>query len=83
MTGDATARWAEWGIKALPPERAADLILDLATGKADILSGAFVTVYDDVENMVRKMKWIDQDNMYPFLVFSASNGDFFLPRGRA
>ena len=82
MTGDAAARWAEWGIIALPPERAADLVRELATGNADILSGAFISVYDDVDNMVRKMKWIDQDNMYPFLVFSASNGDFFLPRGR-
>jgi NAD(P)-dependent dehydrogenase (short-subunit alcohol dehydrogenase family) len=47
-----------------PPERAANLVLFLASGKADALSGCFINVLDDVAEMVRRAKEIQREELY-------------------
>jgi len=45
-------------------ERAAELVLFLASGQADALSGCFISVDDDVAEMVRRAKEIHQDGLH-------------------
>ena len=47
-----------------PPERAADLVVFLASGKADALSGCFINVRDDVAEMVQRAEEIQRDELY-------------------
>jgi len=57
-----------WGrsltANALPPERAAELAVFLASGRADALSGRFILVSDDVERLVQRADAIRQQNLY-------------------
>jgi hypothetical protein len=45
----------------VPPERAAELVVLLASGKADGLSGCFISVSDDVVEMVSRAKEIQEN----------------------
>jgi NAD(P)-dependent dehydrogenase (short-subunit alcohol dehydrogenase family) len=47
-----------------PPEHAADLVVFLASGRADALSGCFVNVREDVNEMVQRAEEIRQDELY-------------------
>ncbi len=47
-----------------PPERAADLVLFLASGRADALSGRFFHVTDDVPMLVDKAEEIQTEDRY-------------------
>jgi NAD(P)-dependent dehydrogenase (short-subunit alcohol dehydrogenase family) len=47
-----------------PPERAANLVVLLASGKADALSGCYITINDDVEEMVRRAEEIQREQLY-------------------
>jgi NAD(P)-dependent dehydrogenase (short-subunit alcohol dehydrogenase family) len=47
-----------------PPERAAHLVVLLASGQADALSGCFISVSDDVAEMVSRAEEIQQDGLY-------------------
>ena len=47
-----------------PPEQAADLALYLASGKADALSGCYISVDDDIEEMVRHVEEIRDKQLY-------------------
>jgi NAD(P)-dependent dehydrogenase (short-subunit alcohol dehydrogenase family) len=48
----------------VPPERAAQLVVFLASGKADVLSGCFVTVSDDLVGMASRAKEIQENELY-------------------
>ncbi len=48
----------------LPPERAAQLVLTLASGKADVLSGRFIGPADDLDAMIAAADEIEQNNLY-------------------
>jgi NAD(P)-dependent dehydrogenase (short-subunit alcohol dehydrogenase family) len=48
----------------VPPERAANLVVLLASGQADSLSGCYIGVGDDVAEMVRRAEEIQQDELY-------------------
>jgi NAD(P)-dependent dehydrogenase (short-subunit alcohol dehydrogenase family) len=48
----------------VPPERAARLVLLLASGKADALSGCLIGIEDDVAEMVRRSEEIQRDGLY-------------------
>jgi len=50
--------------RAVPPERAAELILFLASGRADALSGRYLTVDDDVAAMIARAEEIRQQDLY-------------------
>jgi NAD(P)-dependent dehydrogenase (short-subunit alcohol dehydrogenase family) len=49
--------------RGVPPERAGDLVLTLASGKADALSGRYVTAYDDVEDLIRRADEIQRNDL--------------------
>ena len=48
----------------IPPERAAELAVFLASGKADGLSGCFLSVHYDVTEMVARAQEIKNDELY-------------------
>ena len=57
------ARIFEEGLN-LPPERAAQLVVTLASGKADALSGRFIAPADDLDAMIASPAEIEQNNLY-------------------
>jgi NAD(P)-dependent dehydrogenase (short-subunit alcohol dehydrogenase family) len=48
----------------IPPERAADLVVLLASGQADALSGCYICVDDDVVEMISRAEEIRQNELY-------------------
>jgi NAD(P)-dependent dehydrogenase (short-subunit alcohol dehydrogenase family) len=50
--------------KDTPPERAAELVLFLASGQADTLSGCYFRIRDDVEEMVQRAEEIKEKQLY-------------------
>jgi NAD(P)-dependent dehydrogenase (short-subunit alcohol dehydrogenase family) len=49
---------------ALEPERAGRLVVELATGRADALSGRFLHVLDDLDDLVARADEISRDDLY-------------------
>jgi NAD(P)-dependent dehydrogenase (short-subunit alcohol dehydrogenase family) len=49
---------------AVPPERTAELIVCLASGRADALSGRYLTVHDDVDTLIARAVEIQRDDLY-------------------
>jgi NAD(P)-dependent dehydrogenase (short-subunit alcohol dehydrogenase family) len=47
-----------------PPELAANLVLYLASGKADILSGCYISVDDDLAEMLQRAEEIRRDELH-------------------
>ena len=48
----------------VPPERAAGLVLALATGRADALTVRFISVHDDLDDLVAHAEGIRRDDRY-------------------
>ena len=48
----------------LPPERPTALLLALASGKADVLSGRFVQPQDDLDRLIAAAADIETGNLY-------------------
>ncbi len=48
----------------IPPERAAKLVLFLGSGRADTLSGCYIDVIDNVEDMVQRAEDIQEKQLY-------------------
>jgi NAD(P)-dependent dehydrogenase (short-subunit alcohol dehydrogenase family) len=48
----------------IAPERAGQLAVFLASGKGDVLSGRFINVYDDVNELVQRAEQIQQEQLY-------------------
>jgi NAD(P)-dependent dehydrogenase (short-subunit alcohol dehydrogenase family) len=69
IQSDAAKKWIPWFRtifdegRDVPPERSAQLVVLLASGRADNLSGSFVSVADDVEAMIRRQSQTD-DELY-------------------
>jgi NAD(P)-dependent dehydrogenase (short-subunit alcohol dehydrogenase family) len=67
--GSSAARVATWfrqqlaDGRGLPPERAGDLVLTLASGRADALSGRYLTAYDDIEDLIRRAREIQRNDL--------------------
>jgi NAD(P)-dependent dehydrogenase (short-subunit alcohol dehydrogenase family) len=66
MDSDAGRKWLPQlrNIPLVPTERVAELAVFLASGQADILSGRFIQVSDDVRDLVRQAEQIRQNNLY-------------------
>jgi hypothetical protein len=65
LDSPAGKQWAvmptgEW----LPAERAGALAVLLCSGRADALSGRFIHMLDDVEELVSRGEEIRQDDLY-------------------
>jgi NAD(P)-dependent dehydrogenase (short-subunit alcohol dehydrogenase family) len=54
----------EGPLAPIPPQRAAELVLFLASGRADALSGCFISVHDDVAEMARRADEIQRDGLH-------------------
>lgn len=52
----------------VPAERSAHLVLELASGRADSLSGSFLTIYDDLDKLIKNADSIDQQTLYSLKV---------------
>jgi NAD(P)-dependent dehydrogenase (short-subunit alcohol dehydrogenase family) len=50
--------------KDVPPERAADLVVALAAGRADALSGLYLSIGDDLEALVQRAEELRRDKLY-------------------
>ena len=63
-------KWLPWFRRffdegaTVPPERPAKLVAQLASGIADKLSGRFLSIYDDIENLVAHHDDIERQNLY-------------------
>jgi NAD(P)-dependent dehydrogenase (short-subunit alcohol dehydrogenase family) len=63
-------RWMPWaagvfGTEAhVAPERAADLVVELASGRADRLTGRYLRVHDDLEDQIRRSEQIRDQDLY-------------------
>jgi NAD(P)-dependent dehydrogenase (short-subunit alcohol dehydrogenase family) len=52
----------------LPPERPAQLVVTLASGKADALTGLYITPFDDLDAMLAAAAQIDREKLYSLRV---------------
>jgi hypothetical protein len=50
--------------EALEPERAGYLVAQIAGGRLDPLGGRFLHVLDDVEDLLRRIKEIEEKDLY-------------------
>ncbi len=55
-----------------PAERATELVVRLASGEADALTGRFVRIYDDLDAMLLHAAQIDKDDLYTLRVGTLS-----------
>ena len=51
-----------------PPERPVQLVVRLASGKADALSGRFLTTADDLEMILGRAEQVEKENLYALRV---------------
>jgi NAD(P)-dependent dehydrogenase (short-subunit alcohol dehydrogenase family) len=69
LASPAGQRWSEEagavlkGLEA-PPEHCADLCVFLASGRADGLSGRFLSIFDDIEDVARRADEVQRDDTY-------------------
>jgi NAD(P)-dependent dehydrogenase (short-subunit alcohol dehydrogenase family) len=56
-------RQVEEGL-AVPPERACELVVRLASGEADDLSGRYITVHDDLEDLLARAETIRRSDSH-------------------
>jgi NAD(P)-dependent dehydrogenase (short-subunit alcohol dehydrogenase family) len=67
-------KWIPWFARlfdeglTLPPERPAQLVLALASGGFDALSGLFVTPFDDLDAMLKNAAEVERDRLYSLRV---------------
>jgi NAD(P)-dependent dehydrogenase (short-subunit alcohol dehydrogenase family) len=67
-------RWLPWFKRIfdegldVPAERSASLVLELASGRADSLSGRFISIRDDLDSLLRNAKQIEEQNLYSLRV---------------
>jgi len=70
IESDEGQRWAPWVRQIfeaghdVQPERAAELVVFLASGRGDALSGRFISVRDDITEMVSRVEEIQRDDLY-------------------
>ena len=63
-------RWIPWFGRIfeekldVPIERPAQLVVDLASGRADALSGRFLTIFDDLGALLSHLQTIESENLY-------------------
>ena len=50
--------------RGVPPERAGELVVTLASGRADALSGRYLTAYDDLAELIGRAAEIRRDDLY-------------------
>lgn len=67
-------RWLPWFRRffdeqvTVPVDVPAKLVLELASGKADALSGRFISIYDDLDELVQQAQQVEKENLYALKV---------------
>jgi len=75
---DEGRKWIPWYRRIfdegldLPPERAAQLVLALASGKADALSGLYLTPMDDLDALLKNLATIEKEGLHSMRVRTLS-----------
>jgi len=70
LTSEEGQRWIPWFGRIfeekldVPVERPAQLVVELASGRADALSGRFLTVFDDVGTLLPHLQQIEREQLY-------------------
>lgn len=69
MSSPAGQRWSVEAAEILktleaPPERCADLCVQLACGRADALSGRFLSIFDDLDDLIGRAGEVQRDDLY-------------------
>jgi hypothetical protein len=73
-------KWLPWFKRlfdegfTVSPERPAELVLELASGVADSLSGRFISVYDDLEQLIANAADVQQKNLHLLKVERLAQG---------
>lgn len=65
--GTRAAAWIRAEVaagRAVPPELGAELVVALASGRADALSGRYITVHDDLDAQIARADQIERDDLY-------------------
>lgn len=67
-------KWLPWFKRifdeglVVPPERPAELVLELVSGRLDSLSGRFLSIDDDLDQLLKKAEDLEQKNLYALKV---------------
>jgi len=67
-------KWLPWFKRifdeglVVPAERPAALVLELASGRFDSLSGRFLSIYDDLDELLKNAADLEQKNLYALKV---------------
>jgi NAD(P)-dependent dehydrogenase (short-subunit alcohol dehydrogenase family) len=70
LSNPATDQWMPWfrdlfqSDRVVPPERAAQLVVRLASGEADALTGRFVSVFHDMDRLIAEAETIQRNGLY-------------------
>jgi NAD(P)-dependent dehydrogenase (short-subunit alcohol dehydrogenase family) len=74
LESEAGKKWLPWFRKLfdrgldVPPEEAAQLVVRLAAGRADALSGRFIDVSDDLAKLLGRLDEVKSDDLYTLRV---------------
>ena len=74
LESEAGKKWLPWFRKLfdrgrdVPAEKAAQLVVQLASGRADALSGRFIDVSDDLAKLLERLGDVKSDNLYTLRV---------------
>jgi NAD(P)-dependent dehydrogenase (short-subunit alcohol dehydrogenase family) len=83
-------KWLPWFRRIMdekfdvPAERPAKLVLELASGRADALSGRFLSIYDDLDALVRSAAMIEERDLYSLKLekLTSAGGNSILAEAR-
>jgi NAD(P)-dependent dehydrogenase (short-subunit alcohol dehydrogenase family) len=79
LESEAGKKWLPWFRRLfdrgrdVPAERAAQLIVQLAAGRADALSGRFIDVSDDLGKLLGRLEEVERDDLYTLRVRKLEN----------
>lgn len=74
LNSEEGQKWLPWFKRlfdegfTVAPERPAALVLELATGRADALSGRFISIYDDLDQLIAHSADLEQKNLHALKV---------------
>jgi NAD(P)-dependent dehydrogenase (short-subunit alcohol dehydrogenase family) len=74
LESEAGKKWLPWFRKLfdqgrdVPPEKAAELVVQLASGRADALSGRFLGVADDLPKLLEQLEEVKRSGLYTLRV---------------
>jgi NAD(P)-dependent dehydrogenase (short-subunit alcohol dehydrogenase family) len=80
LTSPEGQKWLPWFKRlfdegfTVSPERPAALVLELASGRADALSGRFISVYDDLDQLIANAADVQQKNLNALKVERLATG---------